>query len=334
MKLGVSYFGSRMPDDVAEDMKAIRDNGCNFVVHTFAEEDMEFYCGTMKEIIKASKKEGLEAWLDPWGVGQTWGGESYSNFIAKNTDTMQVNAEGNLLPAACPNNLKYRKFMTEWTDAAISIGADNIFWDEPHFYIYAEDEGCRGWACRCRVCQDLFKKRFKRAMPVSMDEEVKLFKEDCLVDFLRFLCDYAKAQKKGITNSMCYLPFENTSTFNDWSKPARIKSLYIIGTDPYWRKGQSIQEVKAKVAGFSKKIARLSKEYNKEGQIWILNFGIKKGEEASIQAAIETAVAEGIRNIAAWSYYGTYQMSGLASDDPKKVWETLGKAYKRLLTFN
>lgn len=354
MKLGVSYFGSRMPDDVAEDMKAIRDNGCNFVVHTFAEEDLEFYRGTMEKIVKSSKKEKLEVWLDPWGVGQTWGGESYSSFIAKNPDTMQVNAEGNLVPAACLNNPKYRKFMIEWTDAAIEIGADNIFWDEPHFYIYPEAEGCppaqqngeragKGWACRCSICQDLFKKRFKKEMPVVMDNDIKLFKEDCLVDFLKFLCDYAKSAtkasadppthcggKKGITNAMCYLPFENSSTFSDWSKAARIDSLDIIGTDPYWRKGQRAAQVAERVGGFSKRIAKLAKDYNKEGQIWILNFGIKKGEEENIEVAIDTAIKEGIRNLAAWSYYGTYQMSQLTSEDPEKVWATLGKAYKKL----
>ena len=330
MKLGVSYFGSRMPDDIVEDMKQIRDNGCNFVVHTFSEEDLEFYCGTMEKIVQASKREGLQVWLDPWGVGQTWGGESYSNFIAKNVDTMQVNAEGNLVSAACPNNPKYRKFMLEWTDAAIDIGADNIFWDEPHFYIYAEDEGCKGWACRCKICQDLFRKRFKKEIPLEMNEDIKLFKEDCLVDFLKFLCDYAKRKKKDIVNSMCYLPFENTSTFSDWSKVAKLASLDIIGTDQYWRKGQSAKEVTERVGSFSKRIAKLAKEYNKEGQIWILNFGIKKGEEKNIKIAIDTAVKAGISNIAAWSYYGTYQMSNLASDNPAKVWQVLGKAYKKL----
>jgi len=328
MKCGVSYFGSRMPDDVAEDMKAIRDNGCNFVVHTFAEEDMEFYPGTMEKIVKASKKEKLEVWMDPWGVGQTWGGESYSNFIAKNVDTMQVNAEGNLVPAACLNHPKYRKFMLEWADKAIEIGADNIFWDEPHFYIYPEDEGCKGWACRCKICQDLFKKRFKKDMPVVMDADIKVFKEDCLVDFLKSLCDYAK--KKNMINSMCYLPFENTSTFSDWSKVAKIASLDIIGTDPYWRKGQNTEQIKERVGGQAKRIAKLAKDYNKEGQIWILNFNIAKGTEGDIELAINTAYEAGIRNIAAWSYYGTYQMSHLASDDPAKVWQTLGNMYKRL----
>lgn len=328
MRLGVSYFGSRMPDDAAEDMKEIRNNGCNFVVHTFSEEDWEFYAGTMENLVKASKKQGLEVWLDPWGVGQAWGGESYSAFIAKNIDTMQVNAEGNPLPAACPNNPKFRKFMLQWAEAAVNAGADALFWDEPHFYIYPEDEGCGGWACRCGICRDLFKTTFKKDMPAVMTEEVKLFKEDCLVDFLKTLCGFAK--KKGVINSMCYLPFENTSTFSDWSKPAKIGSLDIIGTDPYWRIGQACGEVRQKVGGFANRIAKLAKEYNKEGQIWILNFGIKRGEEKNIEAAIEAAYEQGIRNIAAWSYYGTYQMSNLASDDPAKVWQVLGKAYKKL----
>ena len=333
MRLGVSYFGSRMPDDVALDMKAIRENGCNFVVHTFSEEDLEFYNGTMKKIVQASKKEGLEVWLDPWGVGQTWGGETYSSFICKNVDTMQVNAEGNLVPATCLNNQKYRKFMLKWTDAAITLGADVIFWDEPHFYIYAENEGCKGWACRCRVCRGLFKDRFKEEMPPVMNDNVRLFKEDCLVDFLRYLCDYAKSANKDIINAMCYLPFENSSTFSDWSKAAKIGSLDIIGTDPYWRRTQDTQEVRERVGSFSKKITELAREYNKEGQIWILNFGIKKGEESNIETAIDAAVKEGIKNLAAWSYYGTYQMSSLASDDPAKVWKVLGRAYKTLTKF-
>ena len=168
-------------------------------------------------------------------------------------------------------------------------------------------------------------------MPFVMDERVELFKEDCLVDFLKFLCDYAK--KKGVINSMCYLPFENTSTFNDWSKVAKIGSIDIIATDPYWRKGQTAKQVADKVGSFSGKISKLAKEYNKEGQIWILNFNIAKGEEKNIELAIDTAYKAGIRNIAAWSYYGTYQMSHLASDDPAKVWQTLGRMYKKLTKF-
>jgi len=148
------------------------------------------------------------------------------------------------------------------------------------------------------------------------------------VDFLKYLCDYAK--KKKVINSMCFLPFENTSTVNDWEKVAKIDTLDIIGSDPYWQKGQSKKEIKERVGSFAKRIQGLCDKYKKEGQIWILNFNIVKGTESDITLAIDTAVSAGIQNIAAWSYYGTSQMSTLACDDPEAVWQTLGEAYKKL----
>ncbi len=328
MKLGVSYFGNRMPQSVEEDMKKIKDNGCNFIVHTFSETDLEYYPGTMEKIVNSSKKCGLEVWLDPWGVGRVWGGESYSELIAKDLDVRQINAEGHSLPIACLNNPSFVEFMKKWTDAALQCGADVLFWDEPHFYIYPEDEGCRAWACKCKHCQKLFKKRFSEAMPSLLNDNLREFKEDSIVDFLTKLCDYAK--KKNVINSMCFLPFENSSTVNNWEKVAKIKNLDIIGSDPYWRKGQSEEEIIERVGSFSKRIQDLSLKHNKEGQIWILNFAIEKGKESDIELAVETAYKEGIRDIAAWSYYGTAQMSSLACDDPETTWKTLGKVYKRL----
>lgn len=327
-KTGVSYFGCRMPDHVKADMEAIKRNHCNFVVHTFSETDLEYYRGTMEKIVAFSKEIGLEVHLDPWGVGRVWGGESYSEFIAKNLEARQINGEGHSLPIACPNSPAFRSFMLRWADAAVETGADYLFWDEPHFYIYAEAEGSKGWACKCKHCEELFVKRFGHKMPSLLDEELRLFKEDSIVDFLRFLCDYT--QKKSLKNSMCFLPFDNSSTVNDWSKVAKIESLEIIGTDPYWRPGQTQKEVVQKVRAFSKRINELASQNGKEGQIWILNFNIKKGEEKLIKVAVETAYGEGIRNLAAWSYYGTVQMSELASQDPALVWKTLGQAYRRL----
>jgi len=325
---GVSYFGNRMPWSVEDDLKKMKDNGCNFVVHTFSETDLEYYSGTMAKIVKMSKDNGLKAWLDPWGVGRVWGGESYSEIIAKDLSIRQVNAEGHSLPIACLNNPNFVDFMKKWTDAAIECGADVLFWDEPHFYIYPEDEGCRAWACKCSYCQELFKKKFNSDMPALMDDSLRTFKEDSIVDFLTELCDYAK--KKKVINSMCYLPFENSSTINDWSKVAKIENMDIIGSDPYWRKGQTQQEITERVTDFAKRIHGLCDKYSKQGQIWILNFGIEKGKESDIEVAIDAAYKEGIRNLAAWSYYGTAQMSSLTAEDPDAVWATLGKVYKRL----
>lgn len=45
--------------------------------------------GTAKDIIKEAHKLDMEVYIDPWGLGKVFGGEAYSNFIAKNIDVME-----------------------------------------------------------------------------------------------------------------------------------------------------------------------------------------------------------------------------------------------------
>jgi len=357
LKTGVSYFGSRIQRHVKEDMENIVRHNCNLVVHTYSESDMEFCEGTMKEIVDLSHKQGLEVWIDPWAVGGVFGGESYSKFVAKNLDAREVSSKtGELLPAACLNNEKFKDFMRSWVDSAIYIGADCIFWDEPHFYLYPLDQMERDpqlWACKCDCCRGKFKERFNYDMPSELNDDIKLFKEDSIVDFLRTMCDYVKTSDQrpkgvpqgpersegsvvegrpateGSKNAVCFLPFKGEhGGIMDWSKAAKIDSLEIIGTDPYWKAGE--RDVAGLVSKFSRKITDLAKQYNKEGQIWILNFRIKRGTERDIETAVMAAYNEGIRNLAAWSYEGTGCMSSLTSDDPEKVWNELSKAYLKI----
>lgn len=327
IKTGVSYFGNRILWHVAEDMKMVRENNCNFVVHTFSEEDMEFYKDTMKEIIEISHREGLEVYIDPWAVGGIFGGESYSKFIAEHLDVRQISRSGDSLPAACLNNERFLEFMFKWIDVAYQIGADIFFWDEPHFYIYrtiARDK--QDWACRCSVCKKLFKKHFEYNMPSELTKDVGIFKEDSVINFLKKLCKYVKDYRK--KNALCLLPFKDWGGVVNWSKAVSIMELDIFGTDPYWRVGE--KDVGGYVRRFSKKVYKLCKEYGKEPQIWILNFRIKAGTEGDIRKAVLSAFEEGIRNISAWGFYGAGYMSYLRSDNPKKVWKVLGDVYREI----
>ena len=326
MKTGVSYYGCRIPWRAKEDLKEIKRNHCNFVVHTFSEEDKEFYVEAMREIVRDSHELGLEVWIDPWGVGQAFGGETHSALVAKNLGVRQISAKGVSLPIACINHPDFRNYLFEWADVAAEIGSDVFFWDEPHFYIFREDLGPpEDWACRCSHCQALYKKRFNEEMPKELTESVKQFKEESLLDFLKVLCD--KGRELGKKNAMCYLPFESTSNFTHWEKVGEIENVDIIGTDPYWRETET--DVAGYVGKAAQRIAKIAKAYKKEGQIWILNFRLKSGQEGQVTEAVKAAADAGIRNIAAWSYYGAAYIS-LAAEDPKAVWETLGSAYKKL----
>ncbi len=326
--LGISYYGNRIPWRVKEDLAAIRDAGCTYVVHTFSEEDHQFYQPAMEQIVADSHALGLEVWLDPWGVGQVFGGETYSALVMKELSIRQVSSTGELLPIACLNQPAFRDYLLKWIETCAGWKPEVLFWDEPHFHIYPEASGDaepKLWACCCSECKKLFEKRFGHPMPDRLTPEVRLFKEDCIVEFSRFLCDATKA--RGMRAALCLLPFENSSTINDWAKAAAIPSVDILGTDPYWRPHEPA--VGKHVGRFSQRIAELAEKFNKEGQIWILNFNIPKGEEGKIKEAVEAAWAAGIRNLAAWSYFGAGYIS-LKAEDPAAVWKTLSSCYQDL----
>ena len=133
MLVATSYFGNRILRHVGADVRRLRNEGLDIVVHTFSESDLRFYRKTARDIVEVTKETGLRVWIDPWGVGGVFGGEAFSDAALQHQDWLQVAADGNKLPACCPSNPGFQGFMREWTDAALETGADAVLWDEPHF---------------------------------------------------------------------------------------------------------------------------------------------------------------------------------------------------------
>ena len=73
MKTGVAYHDVRNLDCARINLLDIFEHNCDFVAHIFSEADLAFYTRTMKEIAQASNPLGLEAYIDPWGVGGIFG---------------------------------------------------------------------------------------------------------------------------------------------------------------------------------------------------------------------------------------------------------------------
>ena len=180
---GVSYFGVRSPKHVLADMADIMAAGYNAVLHTWSEEDQQYYYGTMKDIVDASAGMGLKVYVNPWGVGRVFGGEAYSELTARNHDMCQVALDGKPKVAACPNHPEFRAYMHKWIETVCATKVSTIFWDEPHFYF--EKGGLSNWSCRCEKCRAKFKARFGYEMPAELTDDVKKFREDSLIDFLK-----------------------------------------------------------------------------------------------------------------------------------------------------
>jgi hypothetical protein len=335
IKAGASYFGNRFLNHFRNDLLEFQSLPFHYIVHTFSENDLRFYKQTMQDFVLASKQAGMEVYMDPWGVGGLFGGEAFSEFAAKWPQECQVLSTGEMIPAACPGRESFFEFMCEWTDAACGLGADVIFWDEPHFYLNGAEVrknpfGYDKWACCCDVCQKNFKSKYGTAMGTRLDEKIIEYRQDILKTFLEKLCRRVKS--KGLKNAVCLLPvpsekFAKILGIYDWAVIAAINEIDILSTDPYWALlGQS---VKSYVRSFSEKLIQLSKQFGKESEIWIQGFKIQKNREKEVAEAIETVKSCRPDRMAVWSYKATECMSELSCENPTKIWDILKNGFRQ-----
>jgi len=326
IKTGVSYFGVRNPKHVVNDIDDMKKHGVTFVVHTFSENDHQYYLETMKEIVNLTKEREMEVYLDPWGVGRVFGGEAYSKFVMFFRKARQILSDNQEVPAACINHPDFISYMKDWIEAVHYTGSHGIFWDEPHFFRPWEiPERKNSWGCRCKKCRELFFEKYGYEMPMELNKDVRNFKKESIEAFLKDLSKYAK--EKGLLNALCLLP--DYEKEQEWEDIFSIRTLDIVGTDPYWRDIRE-EDFRRYIEKFSQLVNHLAHKYGKEGQIWIQAFDVKSGEEWKIEEAVKIAFLSGIRNFAAWSYYGTAYMSYIRSENPDLVWEVIGKVYRKL----
>lgn len=338
MKLGASYFGNRTLKHVRTDMEKMVNDGCNQVVHTMSEHDITYHSQTMVDIVKVSREVGLEVFLDPWGIGRVFGGESFSTFVKLFPEARQKLsfAEGEInVNKACINSKTFRDKMSQWIEHAASTGAEGVFWDEPHLF-YGEFTELFGktreiWGCTCLTCKDIFKNNFGYEMPLEFTDDVKAFRQETIINFLEFLSDHSSS--KGLKNAVCVFPVsEPKYGIYEWEKIVKLKNIDVFGSDPYWISyDESVSNFVAKV---SRKVVQLCERHNKEPQIWIQGFRVPEGREEEVSAAIKTVFDSGVRNIAAWCFEGGACMTYISSDRPEIVWENISKEYKELRKVN
>ena len=325
MKLGCSYFGNRVPRHAKTDMQELADMGCTYVVHTFNENDWMFYHDTIGELVQITHEAGMEAHIDPWGVGKVFGGESFSNFVMQNVDAMQMVSDGKPVGCACPNNPKFRTFMQEWTDAAIKTGADVLFWDEPHFYLPGWAGGRPDtWGCRCETCKALFEEQHGKPLPETETDEVRAFKEKSIISFLSQLVAHAHGQGK--RNCLCVLPLrDETHSTANWERLASVPHLDIFGTDPYWYAFK--KDMEPFVGEACDLINQVTAQHSLASQMWLQGYKVPGGREEEMIDAVRLMVEKGIRDIAVWGFLSCGHTSYIAPDDPAKAWATVKKAF-------
>jgi N-acetylmuramic acid 6-phosphate etherase len=320
LRAGCSYFGVRILRHVRRDLEDLAARGFTSVLHTFSENDLAYYRGTMAEIIAASHDVGLEVQAAPWGLGRTFGGEAESRFVTFSPDACQVLDDGRRVATGCLNNPVYRAYCRDWADAAIEAGTDYVFWDEPHWtvpaHVGAEDER---WACRCDVCKGLY----GGELPTELTAEVLAFRERSIVDFLGEMTSHVAS--RGAQSTICLLPLtDGPHGVGDWDAVASLPGVATLATDPYWKNFD--EPAGPFVERFARLVADTSKRNGVKPQLWVPSFGLAREDIPEMEAAVAAARTAGVDDVWTWGYEACGHMTALATADAPIVWEAVSRA--------
>lgn len=295
--------------------------GYRGVLHTFSENDLAYYRGTMAELVEASHAEGLRVQASPWGLGRTFGGEAESRWVALHPEECQVLDDGRRVAAACLNSAAYRSFCREWADWALECGVDSVFWDEPAWVVpvHVGVDDRERWTCRCDNCAE----RFGGPIPAERTPEVQAFREASVVDFLREML--AHVAVRGGSNAICLLPAtEGAQGLADWDEVASLPGLATLVTDPYWKHWDE------SAGSFVRRFARLLREtadrHGVAAQLWVPSFGLSREDVPDLEDAIAAAREEGVHDLWTWGYEACGHMTSLATPDAGLVWEAVSAA--------
>lgn len=298
--------------------------GYSGVLHTYSENDLEYYRGTMREIVEASHAVGLTVQVSPWGLGRTFGGEAESRFVTFHPEECQVLDDGRRVAGACLNSPVYRAFCKEWADAVLEDGVDAVFWDEPAWMVpwhVGVDDPTR-WSCICDRCAE----RFGGPVPAELTPEVRAFREASVVDFLREML--AHVAERGGKNTVCLLPStEGLQGISDWNMVASLPGLHTFATDPYWKHWN--EPAGPFVRRFAKLLRETCERHGVASQLWLPSFGLTADEIPELEAAIEGAREEGVEDLWTWGYEACGNMTRLATPDAPLVWEAVSAALTR-----
>jgi hypothetical protein len=319
---GTSYFGVRDPEHARRDLDRFANAGLDAVLHTFSERDQKYYRETMEGIVRASHERNLTVYMNPWGLGNVFGGEALTEFSGHNPEACQQLSNGDRVPAACFNAPAFREFVHQWIEDAVRTGADVIFWDEPHWLepAFRDDEDSdEYWTCRCPSCRSRYEEVHGQKMPEAVDDSVKTFKRNSIVNFLEEMTE--ATAEAGAQNAVCLAPdpTENDST-DRLKRLASLKHLDLIGATPFWDlHGEDPRDF---VGGWSERITSVADSHNLKSQIWIQGFDLDDSRETieKFRMALDVAKSSGPDSLFLWGWDGCRVMSSKACESAETIW--------------
>lgn len=335
----VAYAGGWYPHHNDQDLEEIKAAGCTSINMTLNESDWYVFRAARERIVEKARELGLKVYLNWHGFGAFASYIQSTRYLLENPGAAQYFSNGvrSTEAMACPNNPEFAAWMEERAREIIPhFAPDGVFWDEPHFS--SDSNFPNVWACRCSSCQEAFSRRFRRAMPIQLDADVRQFRQDSLLIFLTRLIRASK-EVGGGENVLCLMPLDESGNHpssgpgwygvDDWEPFVAVPEVDVFSTDPYWihRHGGDWDYFTEN----TRKAIDLSHKYDKPCQIWVQSIWIPPNKEPEVKRTILAAAEMGADMLAVWSFLG--EPGGTLYDwggDPALAWQNVVEAYQEL----
>ena len=302
MRTGVSYMGHHNPKHLTTDLRAMRELQLDEIFVCMQENDFVNFPGKVNFTPQIAQEHGIRPLALFWGALNLFGGGRSSHFLLSNPDCFQVGIDGSQLAAGCYNNHKAVQYIQSLIDVVSKAGYIGYFVDEPttlrDFY--------------CAACRRKYEATFGGDLATAQLATRETFRQQCVVDYVRIIADYCKANHGHLETFCCLMPHDDAM----WAAAAQIDSLDNLGTDIYWTNNDRDL---AEMGPIIDKMAAVTHTHGKVHHEWLECWRAQAGRETRIRAQGEMIVRHQPDALYIWAWegqIGTYE----SCDNPMLAW--------------
>jgi len=302
MRTGVSYMGHHNPKHIETDIREMKGLQLDDVLLAAQENDFVYFNGKLKFTPKIAVDHGLRPIAIFWGALNFFGGGQSSQFLLDHPEGFQVGLNGVHRPHGCYVNSACVSHIEEMIDTIAEFGFQGYFVDEP---TPLRD-------CYCPSCRAVFNEWYDGDLVAATDDERESFRRRCVVEYVRRITAYCKANHPQLETMTCLMPCDKDM----WNETSSIDDLDNLGTDIYWvNNDQDVEEM----TPILDELDTLCKKSGKIHHEWLQCWNVRKGNEQRILEQGKVLVREKPDSLYAWAWRGQIGTNE-SCDNPDASW--------------
>lgn len=302
MRTGLSYMGHHNPKHMATDFRAMRDLQLDDVFLCMQEVDFVRFPGKIKYSPALAKEQGIRPLALFWGALNLFGGGRSSHFLLSHPEAFQVGLDGSHISEGCYVNPTCVTYLQGLIDTVAAAGFAGYFVDEP---TPLRD-------CYCAACRARYDALYNGDLATAPVEQREAFRQHCVVDYVRTIADYCKANHPHLETFCCLMPHDEAM----WEPVAQIAALDNIGTDIYWT---NIDRAVREMEPIVQRMAAVAQRYGKTHHEWLECWRVHAGREGRVFDQGETLVRQQPDALYIWAWEGQIGTDE-SCDDPAAAW--------------